>query len=332
MGKIAIDDSIDKIRGGLYGVAVGDALGATVEFMDKKAIQRKYGRHKDIIGGGWLNLTPGEWTDDTEMTLAVARGIIANPIHPIPHIGQAFILWKNTNPPDIGLTISTVFRIWERDNLTHEQWHEAAMRAHTEMNGMSAGNGALMRTLPVGIAYRSITDICHYAINIARMTHWDIKAGLTCVLYSLAVRNIINGEKDRFLAIVNATKALRKIILETIEEEIILETIEEDLREIEQYPIKKDGSNLIPTGYIVDSYICAVWAFIESGSFEETVVNAVNLGGDADTIGAIAGGLAGVYWGYKAIPKRWTNKFSPEQCKTLDEISEGLARLAGMKI
>ncbi len=313
--KLTIED---RIKGGIYGVAVGDALGATVEFTSRDEIRRKYGVLRDIVGGGWLNLRPGEWTDDTEMMLAVAEGIIADPEDPTPHIGQAFIRWRNTNPPDIGNTIRTVFRIWDRDNLTHEQWHVAAERAHRGMGGMSAGNGALMRTLPVGIVYRLIPDIYRWATMIAKMTHWDARAGLTCAIYSMAVRNIMNGEKDRFLAIVNATRTVR---------EIIPDTIEGDLREIELYPIKKDGSNLKPTGYTVDSFACAAWAFIESGSFKETIVNAVNLGGDADTIGAIAGGLAGVYWGYGAIPDRWLEKFTPEQWARLDKVVEGLLKV-----
>ncbi|MDI3548150.1 MAG: ADP-ribosyl-[dinitrogen reductase] hydrolase [Halanaerobiales bacterium] len=309
----------ERVRGGLYGVAVGDALGATVEFMDQRAIQKKYGQLKDIVGGGWLNLCPGEWTDDTEMMLAVAEGIIADPDDPVPHIGQAFRRWQATNPPDIGNTIRAVFRIWDRDNLTHEQWHIAAERAHRELGGMSAGNGALMRTLPVGIAYRLIPDVYCQAIDIARMTHWDIKAGLTCAVYSLAVRNILNGTADRFMAIVEAIKLVQ---------EITQEAYREELREIAESPINRDRSNLKPTGYTIDSFLCATWSVIEADGFKDAVVRAVNLGGDADTIGAIAGGLAGVYWGYKAIPKRWIKKFSPEQCVMLDQIVEGLVELA----
>lgn len=316
MKKISIEN---RIKGGLYGVAIGDALGATVEFMSRDKIRQKYGELRDIVGGGWLNLRPGEWTDDTEMMLAVAEGIIADPDDPVPHIGLAFIRWRNTNPPDIGNTIRTVFRIWDRDILTYEQWHMAAERAHRELGGMSAGNGALMRTLPVGIAYKLIPDVYRWAIDIARMTHWDIKAGLTCAVYSLAVREIMNGMTDQYKAIVNAARLV---------EDILQEDYTKELKEIIDKPIRKDGSNLKPTGYTVDSLHCAAWAFIGSGSFEETVVNAVNLGGDADTIGAIAGGLAGVYWGYKAIPKRWIEKFSQEQCDRLDRATEGLLILS----
>lgn len=314
----------DRVRGGLYGVAVGDALGATVEFMNPKAIQKTYGQLKDIVGGGWLNLAPGEWTDDTEMTLAVARGIIADPDNPVPHIGQGFIRWRKTNPPDIGSTIRTVFRIWNRDSLTHEQWHVAAEQAHQEMRGMGAGNGALMRTLPVGIAYKTISSVFDQSIDIARVTHWDIRAGLTCAIYSMAVNIILSGKVNKPQAITEAVYLIQRMAAS-------YGNCKEEIAEITNILIKKDVSNLKPTGYTVDSFQCALWAFLTKDTLEEAIVAAVNLGGDADTIGAITGGLAGVYWGYKAIPKRWINKFSPEQCATLDEISEGLIRLARRK-
>ncbi|HHY67875.1 MAG TPA: ADP-ribosylglycohydrolase family protein, partial [Alicyclobacillus sp.] len=273
----------DRIKGGIYGVAVGDALGAAVEFMSREEIRRKYGVLREIVGGGWLNLRPGEWTDDTEMTLAVAKGIITDPEDPIPHIGKAFIEWRNTNPPDIGNTIRTVFDIWERDGLNHEQWIIAALRADRELNGMSAGNGALMRTLPVGIAYRQARDVYRQAMNIANITHWDSKAGLTCSIYSLAVRNILDGADDRYEAVAKAADAIRRRTRYTRE-----------LSEITDKAVVTDGTSLKPSGYTVDSFHCAVWAFVEATDFEDAVVRAVNLGGDADTIGAIAGGLAGV--------------------------------------
>ncbi|MEK4223505.1 ADP-ribosylglycohydrolase family protein [Bacillus sp. FSL W8-0116] len=82
---------LDQIRGGLFGAAVGDALGATTECMNKEEIQEKYGKIKTIIGGGWLALDPGEVTDDTDMMIAVANGITQSPENPIPAIGEEFL-------------------------------------------------------------------------------------------------------------------------------------------------------------------------------------------------------------------------------------------------
>ena len=85
-------DTQDRIRGALYGVAVGDALGAPLEFMTAEEILAKYGAPvREMVGGGWLSVVPGEVTDDTQMTLAVAEGIAENPENPIPAIGRRFI-------------------------------------------------------------------------------------------------------------------------------------------------------------------------------------------------------------------------------------------------
>ena len=100
--KNSISKQRNSIAGALFGVAVGDALGGPVEFMDPESIARKYGRVSSMIGGGWLSLAPGEITDDTQMTLCVAEGIVENPTAPIEAIGRLFIQWANSGPKDIG--------------------------------------------------------------------------------------------------------------------------------------------------------------------------------------------------------------------------------------
>lgn len=367
MKRVSIED---RVKGGLYGVAVGDALGATVEFMSRDQIRQKYGVLRDIVGGGWLNLRPGEWTDDTEMTLAVAEGIIADPDDPVPYIGQAFIRWRNTNPPDIGNTTRTVLdsahwtrvlRLAENYSLAMRPTDKADIRArmntekltpddiqHIYKNlafrmgvikdkstfvkngwfnaaesvdmvfGHTAGNGALMRTIPVALAYRDVGEIFEQSMEIARMTHWDPKAGLSCALYCLIARNLLVDTRSKHVAIATAKQAL-------IRAQSFMDfemAWREDPALDFQLPIKVN--DLKPTGYTVDSLLCAMWAFTSHESLEEAVVAAVNLGGDADTIGAIAGGLAGIYWGYGAIPDRWLEKFTPEQRARLDRAAEGL--------
>ena len=93
----------DSIRGAMFGVAVGDALGAPLEFMSAKSIQQQHGTVRDMIGGGWLNVLPGEVTDDTQMTLAVAHGIVDSPRDPIEAIGRYFVKWYNSSPKDVAL-------------------------------------------------------------------------------------------------------------------------------------------------------------------------------------------------------------------------------------
>ncbi len=127
----------DRILGALLGVAVGDALGAPLEFMSAEEIQRKYGGSvREMVGGGWLSVAPGEVTDDTQMTLAVAEGIIERPHDPVPAIGRRFIKWQDSKPKDIGnccrAVISCAKAYGAKDTAA---WHRAAERVlFTERN------------------------------------------------------------------------------------------------------------------------------------------------------------------------------------------------------
>ena len=305
-----------RIRGGLYGVAVGDALGATVEFVDAADIRRRWGELREIVGGGWLQLSPGEWTDDTEMTLALAEGILADPGDPLPHVGERFLQWAATNPPDIGVTIGAVLRRIAQSGFAPREWHRAAREAHAELQGKSAGNGALMRTLPVGLAYTDADRVHRVAVELARMTHWDQRAGFTRAIASLMAYAMLR----RGLA---ADHAL-EFAVANLRPHVPAETLEELVGRAR----RRDWEPLIPSGFTVHSLHCALWALLESSSFEDAVVRAVNLGGDADTIGAIAGGLAGVRWGFDGIPERWLAALSPAQRERLDGVAQRLGALA----
>jgi ADP-ribosyl-[dinitrogen reductase] hydrolase len=118
---------LDRVKGGLYGVAVGDALGGTTEFMSTREIEAKYGYLTEIIGGGVWRLKPGEVTDDTMMTLCVAEGILENPGEPVEAIGRFFMKWYHSQPKDIGNIIRHAFEKYEGD------WFEAAFIAHMDM-------------------------------------------------------------------------------------------------------------------------------------------------------------------------------------------------------
>lgn len=156
---------LNKIKGGLFGLAIGDALGGTTEFMTPEEIKKKHGKVTEIIGGGVWDLEVGETTDDTAMTIAVAKGLIANPQDPIEEIGKYFLLWEETDPKDIGVTIRTVFHYYQSD------WFEAAQKAHQILGGKSAGNGSLMRCLPIAFAYSGLAKIEEISALQSKITH-----------------------------------------------------------------------------------------------------------------------------------------------------------------
>lgn len=274
-------DIYERILGGLFGVACGDALGGTLEFMSEDEIQRKHGYLKDIIGGGCWDLEPGEVTDDTMMTIAVAEGILDNPENPIEDIGNHFIGWYDSSPKDIGNIIRIALSEYKRSN----DWTKTAYYAHQTTGGKSAGNGSLMRCLPVALYYSDVKKMLEITASQSLLTHYDRKATDACQFYNLLVYDYLNGKPK--------VPAIRE--------------------HIDNYPEYKKvflmlKNELEPSGYVFDTLICALWCFVNTSSFEEAVCEAANLGGDADTVAAITGGLAGVYYGYDAIPDRWKEK------------------------
>jgi len=274
-------DRYSHILGGLFGVACGDALGGTLEFLTQTEGSKTYGYLKNIIGGGCWDLEPGEITDDTMMTIAVAEGILDNPESPIDSIGDRFMVWYNSNPKDIGNIIRSALNSYHK----HKDWSITANVAHDYNNGMSAGNGSLMRCIPVALFYEDINKMINITEKQSKLTHFDGKATRACVLYNKLVNKYLNNEFK--------LPAIRDVIEEFPEYKTIFQVRKEELKS---------------TGYVVDTLICSLWCFINTSSFEEAVCEAVNLCGDADTVGAITGGLAGAYYGFDSIPTRWKDK------------------------
>lgn len=268
---------LDKIEGGLFGLAVGDALGGTTEFMSEREIKERYGRINEIIGGGCWNLKPGETTDDTEMTICVLKGIIASPQNPIKEIGKEFLRWWKTDPKDIGITVQTAFNFYQGD------WFQAAEKAHDELDGKSAGNGTLMRCLPVALAYSDLQKINEVSALQSQMTHYDDLASEACIIYNRIASRLLNGE--------------------ALEQAIQAET--KHTRYASSGVREPDCP---PDGYVVHTMEWVLYWLLSSNSFEEVVIGAANMGNDSDTISAIAGGLKGIEIGFRKIPSRFTDK------------------------
>lgn len=284
-----IEETRDRIRGALYGVAIGDALGAPLERMSAAEIKEKHGKVTDMIGGGWLDVWPGETTDDTALMIAVAKGIVEAPEDPVPAVGRHFVdYYKNCHGIIGHVTKLAIENAMQKgtDGVpdTKEQWHAAAQYTDYEADGKTGSNGALMRTIYPAIFYEPGVKMVKVAKDIARMTHWDDQSTEACALYVREVFLLIHGYEGRVGLV--------------------------GLKDTE------------PTGYVVDSYIVASEAFNRTGTFEEALVTAVNRGGDADTIGAITGGMAGARYGYSSIPERWLEVLDSDIKEQLDELAD----------
>ena len=305
----------DRIRGALYGVAVGDALGGPVEFMNAMTIQEKFGCVTEMIGGGWLNLKPGEITDDTQMTLCVANGILdsieGNNGLSIPaSVGQRFLVWAEGGPKDIGgacaQSISVARELGsKRPNgiPIAQDWKEAARQTRCASGRPVEGNGALMRTVYPGLYFRTAPEVEAHAREIAEMTHRGDKSTEACVLYSNMIHLLTDadsGERDE-----TAAKFLYECLKNTSYDNAV-----------------EKPATPVTGGYVVDSMRIAVSCLAHARTFEKAVCMAANLGGDADTNAAITGGIAGAWFGFSAIPVRWVDALDPHVAEQLDILAE----------
>ena len=204
-----MERSEDRVRGALYGVAVGDALGAPLEFMNATQIKQQYGAPvREMVGGGWLSLVPGETTDDTDMTLAVCEGIMESPSAPIEPIGRRFIQWVDTQPKDVGMTCMRSIQT-ARANLAagmdaEAAWDAAGKRTAEKNGDRSGGNGALMRTIGAALAYEDAEERAARTTQIAEMTHYDDLSSDICRRYAAAVSHFVHGEQNAGVRILDA--------------------------------------------------------------------------------------------------------------------------------
>ncbi|NLM94842.1 MAG: ADP-ribosyl-[dinitrogen reductase] hydrolase [Firmicutes bacterium] len=298
---------LDKVRGGLFGVAVGDALGATFEFMTREEILSRHGSKREMVGGGWLGLKPGEVTDDTEMTLCVARGIIASPQDPVEEIGRQFMSWYQTDPKDVGSTIRTALGAYTETG----DWEKARAITWERHGGKVAGNGCLMRTLPFSFVYFQSPDLLgKFSRETAFLTHPDPLAAEACHFYNVLAVGLLLGEEPW-----SAFKKARSLLQH-----------EELARRLDSWP-SLAVQDLRPTGYVVDSLEAALWCFFNGENIIEAIESAVNLGGDADTVAAICGGLAGTYWGWSALPDGWKSRLLIKE--ELEQLAAALLQASG---
>lgn len=305
----------NTIKGSLYGVAVGDALGAPLEFMSASEIKNKHGYVTEMIGGGWLNVRPGEITDDTQMTLAVAEGISEIPTSPMAAVGRNFISWVDTRPKDIGGTCNASInkaRQYLSSDISSEQakecWHRASEKVALQNGNRSGGNGALMRTVYPGLFYKDLATALQVTRDIACMTHWDAESNEAGEIYTKMIYKII--------ALADWTKA-KEVLIQF--EEYLAGTVYFEAIKME------NTGRLNPTGYVVDSFKCAIYALYNTVTFEDAVAMAANMGGDADTIAAIVGGLAGALYGYQNIPNRWIVCLDKQDKERLDNVISAAA-------
>lgn len=287
-------DVLGRARAAFIGMAIGDALGATVEFMTASEIQHKYGVFRDIIGGGWLRLKPGAVTDDTQMALCIARAIISCQGWSREAIASNFAVWLKSRPVDCGDTCRKGIRSYMLNGILEVPYNE-----------WDAGNGAAMRMMPVALF--SLPDrelLKKYALEQAHLTHNNEISDSACLYLGEVLH----------LALLGAEKSkIRRKVDELIE-----------------YHPKFTFTPYrgLATGYVVDTMQTVFHWFFKGKSFEECMVGTVNQGADSDTTGAICGMLAGAYYGMESIPPRWLKKLDRGVMQEVSSLAELLVNMS----
>lgn len=286
---------LDRALGSFLGLAVGDALGATVEFMTAQEISARYETHRELLGGGWLRLAPGAVTDDTQMALALSSALLASGGWNLPAIAEAFADWLRSGPLDVGNTC--------RRGISHyiATGNLCAPPAET-----SCGNGALMRNLPtVLISLQDEQRLTQRSIEQAHITHnHPLADAATAALGCLTRRLLLEGPRAPGGELAAGLVARHPQFQFT------------------PWPGKSGG-------FVVETVQTVLDGFFSTDNFEDCLVRVVNRGGDADTTGAVAGQLAGARYGASAIPTRWLNRLDPAVAAEIRRQTPLLLELSG---
>lgn len=290
---------LDLIKSGLWGVCVGDALGLPVQFKSRNYM--KQNPVTDMIGFGTFNMPPGSWSDDGSLTLCIAESLSRG--YDLNDIAANFMKWFQNGfltpygtAYDIGNSTSSSVR-----RLLNGTSPLTSGDANMEANG----NGSLMRTLPLAYLFhfQNTPEDKKYQIikEVSAITHAHPLSVISCYIYIDFALQILQNKSilDAFRIVV-ADKNKYYQLLTKSEQTYFQNIFEKDLKNFTEPEIKSSG-------FVIHSLEAAFWCLLNSSTYKETVLKAVNLGEDTDTIAAIAGGVAGIFYGYDTIPANWIN-------------------------
>ena len=285
-----LNDIHERARAAFIGMAIGDALGATVEFMTAPEIKASYGVFRDIIGGGWLRLRPGQITDDTEMAPCIARAIVQSQGWSLERVAVNFAAWLKSRPVDCGDTCRKGIRAFMLNGTLE-----------APPNQWDAGNGAAMRLLPVALfSLPDGTLLSRYMLEQAHLTHNNPVSDAACLCLGRMLHQALCGQS--------------KMQLRREADGLVA-----------RFPcFSFQPYHGLASAYVADTMQTVFHWFFRGRTFEECLVGTVNQGGDADTTGAICGMLAGAYYGMESIPRRWIRKMDRRVIGEIEDLTRQL--------
>lgn len=279
-----------KVKDGIIGLVVGDALGVPVEFVSRHMLEKN--PVFTMIGGGIHNQPPGTWSDDTSMTIATMTSIINKKSIDYTDIMDEFIEWFRNDK----YTQDELFDIGNGTLEALERYESGIPAVRCGPAGeRKNGNGSLMRILPLayidGIDYETVE-------NLSCLTHAHKRSRIACALYVEIAKSIIN--KDDLTIREHVKNACAEITDHYKDNE--------ELAHFKRIFDDDFSSGVSSKGYVVSTLEAAIYCFESTSNYRDAVLKAVNLGEDSDTVGAVCGGLAGIYYGFDDIPIDWIGK------------------------
>lgn len=301
----------DRFRGSLLGLAAGDALGASVEFMQPGSFEPV----TCMRGGGPFRLKPGQWTDDTSLALCLAKSLIeCKGFNAADQMNKYLCWYKDGYMSSTG----SCFDIGTTTARALNRFRDTGNPMSGPVDRFSAGNGSIMRLAPVPLFYSSESEkAVFFSGESSRTTHGSELAVDACRYMGAIIAGLARG---------------------SVKEEVLSDMYSPVKGQWEKKPLCKEISEVAAgsfkrknppdikgTGYVVQSLEAALWAFYNCTTFEEGCLMAVNLGDDADTTGAIYGQIAGAYYGADAIPKKWLDALAMREL--IEDLAECLFEL-----
>ncbi|MFN6484401.1 MULTISPECIES: ADP-ribosylglycohydrolase family protein [unclassified Nostoc] len=293
-----------KTLSGLMGLCVGDALGVPVEFTSRA--ERVKSPVTTMQGYGTWNQPPGTWSDDSSLSFCLAECLCRG--YSLDAIANSFWRWYKEaywtprgDVFDIGQTTHTAIMRLKQGVVPHQAGGKVEN---------SNGNGSLMRILPIAYCHRSLTlgELLARVHDVSAITHAHARSQMACGIYiSIAVALLEGADPQtaylQGLQDIQPIYSVREFLLEKPHFGRIFSG------EIAKIPVEEINSG----GYVIDTLESSLWCLLNSSSYSEAVLKAVNLGGDTDTTAAVTGGLAGIYYGIENIPKQWINQIARRQ-------------------
>ncbi|AFZ27333.1 ADP-ribosylglycohydrolase [Cylindrospermum stagnale PCC 7417] len=293
-----------KTLSGLMGLCVGDALGVPVEFTSRA--DRVKSPVTTMLGYGTWNQPPGTWSDDSSLTFCLAESLCRG--YSLDAIANSFWRWYKAaywTPRgdlfDIGQNTHEAIMRLKQGILPHQAGGKVEN---------SNGNGSLMRILPMAYCHRTVTfsELMARVHDVSAITHAHVRSQMSCGIYiSIAVALLEGADLQtaylQGLQDIQTIYSIREYLLEKPHFGRIFSG------KIAQLPVEEINSG----GYVIDTLEASLWCLLNSSSYVEAVLKAVNLGGDADTTAAVTGGLAGIYYGVENIPPEWINQLARKQ-------------------